>query len=128
MSLRPLLSRLALVLAAHGMEAVPEDADRFLETDGNFGSANPVQVVADRTIRAALLPHRRGAAVTAHGGQHEGLATALADAVDDGAGYEGDLVNAPTATGYRYAGSGRYRLLQIGRCQLLSDSNRHISD
>ncbi len=39
-----------------GLDAVAMDADVFLETDDGHGEANPLPDVADRTIRAALLP------------------------------------------------------------------------
>lgn len=48
---------LTLALAGEGLNPVALDADTFLETDANFGEANPLSVVADRTIKAALLPH-----------------------------------------------------------------------
>ncbi len=50
--------RLVVVaLRAVGLEAVALDADTFLETDGNFGEANPLSGIADRTVQAALRPH-----------------------------------------------------------------------
>ena len=48
---------LAHALCVAGREATPIDADTFLATDGNHGEANPLQVVYQRTTRAALLPH-----------------------------------------------------------------------
>ncbi len=48
---------LSLALNSRGLKAIPLDADTFLETDDKFGEANPLGVVADRTIRAALQPH-----------------------------------------------------------------------
>ncbi len=39
-----------------GASAAPMDADRFLETDGQFGRANAIPEIADRTIRHALSP------------------------------------------------------------------------
>jgi len=48
---------LTVALTAEGLDAVPLDADTFLETDANFGEANPLSVVADRTIKAAITPH-----------------------------------------------------------------------
>jgi aspartokinase/homoserine dehydrogenase 1 len=47
---------LALALRARGVDAVPVDADTFLETDGRFGSANALAGVADRTTVVALRP------------------------------------------------------------------------
>jgi aspartokinase/homoserine dehydrogenase 1 len=47
---------LAVALRRIGRRAVALDADTFLETDGNFGEANPLSGVAERTIVAALLP------------------------------------------------------------------------
>ena len=46
----------ALALSARGVKAHVMDADGFLETDDRFGSASPLQVVADRTICAAIRP------------------------------------------------------------------------
>ncbi|MCO4745495.1 MAG: bifunctional aspartate kinase/homoserine dehydrogenase I [Proteobacteria bacterium] len=46
----------AAAIRAQGGKAVAVDADTFLETDGNFGSASPLDGVADRTTRAALRP------------------------------------------------------------------------
>lgn len=40
-----------------GVSAKALYADTFLETDDQFGEANPLLGVADRTIRAALVPH-----------------------------------------------------------------------
>ena len=39
------------------------DADQFLATDGHFGAASPLQIVAERTISAALRPVLDGGAV-----------------------------------------------------------------
>lgn len=47
----------AAAIRAQGHDAVALDADTFLETDGHFGSANPLDGVADRTTRAAIEPH-----------------------------------------------------------------------
>lgn len=47
---------LVLALRAIGIDAVAMDADGFIETDGNFGEANPLSGIADRTIQAALKP------------------------------------------------------------------------
>lgn len=47
----------AASIRAQGGHAIAIDADTFLETDGNFGAANPLAGVADRTTRAALQPH-----------------------------------------------------------------------
>jgi len=47
---------LALALRGLGVDAEAVDADTFLETDGRFGEASPLQVVADRTIAARLTP------------------------------------------------------------------------
>jgi aspartokinase/homoserine dehydrogenase 1 len=47
---------LAMALCAEGLVAVPMDADTFLETDDHHGEANPLGIVADRTISAAVLP------------------------------------------------------------------------
>jgi aspartokinase/homoserine dehydrogenase 1 len=48
---------LAMALRGAGLSAVTLDADTFLETDDDFGEANPLAVVADRTIAAAVRPH-----------------------------------------------------------------------
>jgi aspartokinase/homoserine dehydrogenase 1 len=48
---------LTMALRGAGLAAVALDADTFLETDACFGNANPLGVVADRTIEAALRPH-----------------------------------------------------------------------
>ena len=48
---------LSLALNNHGLSGIALDADTFLETDDHFGEANPLGVVAVRTIRAALKPH-----------------------------------------------------------------------
>ncbi len=48
---------LVMALRGAGLSAVALDADTFLETDENFGEANPLGVVADRTIEAAVRPH-----------------------------------------------------------------------
>jgi len=48
---------LAMAIRSRGCESVPVDADTFLETDGRFGEAAPLQVVSDRTMEAALRPH-----------------------------------------------------------------------
>ena len=48
---------LAMALRGAGLSAVAVDADTFLETDDRFGEANPLGVVADRTIAAAIRPH-----------------------------------------------------------------------
>lgn len=47
---------LAVALRRRGLDAVAVDADGFLETDGRFGAANPLQGVADRTTVVALEP------------------------------------------------------------------------
>jgi bifunctional aspartokinase / homoserine dehydrogenase 1 len=47
---------LALALRAEGLDAVPLDADTFLETDDQFGSATPLGTVADRHVVSALRP------------------------------------------------------------------------
>jgi len=47
---------LAVALRERGLDAVALDADTFLETDDQFGEANPLGVVADRTIAAAIQP------------------------------------------------------------------------
>ncbi len=46
----------AAALRARGVDAPAMDADRFLETDAHFGSANPIGGVADRHVMAALGP------------------------------------------------------------------------
>lgn len=53
--------KLAVRLLAHALrqldvDAVALDADTFLETDANFGGANPLGSVADRHVVAALTP------------------------------------------------------------------------
>jgi aspartokinase/homoserine dehydrogenase 1 len=53
--------KLSIRLLAHalrglGVEASAADADTFLATDGTHGEAQPLQVVYQRTTRAALLP------------------------------------------------------------------------
>jgi len=48
---------LAHALRAAGRKATAVDADTFLATDGHHGEANPLQVVYQRTTRAALMPH-----------------------------------------------------------------------
>jgi len=45
-----------VALRSLGVSASALDADTFLETDDNFGRANPLGGVADRTIVAALRP------------------------------------------------------------------------
>jgi len=47
---------LALALREAGIPAQACDADRFLETNANFGEADPLTGLADRKIRSALLP------------------------------------------------------------------------
>lgn len=47
---------LGLALQSRGLNAVALDADTFLETDDCHGEANPLGVVADRTITAAIQP------------------------------------------------------------------------
>ncbi|MEC9390571.1 MAG: bifunctional aspartate kinase/homoserine dehydrogenase I [Myxococcota bacterium] len=47
---------LAVALRKVGLSATPMDADAFLETDARHGEANPLGVVADRTIAAAIRP------------------------------------------------------------------------
>ena len=47
---------LTIALMAEGLDAVAMDADTFLETDDHHGEANPLGIVADRTISAAVLP------------------------------------------------------------------------
>ena len=54
--------KLSIRLLAHavrqrGSDAEALDADSFLETDSNFGSATPLPGVADREIVHALSPH-----------------------------------------------------------------------
>jgi len=46
----------AAALRVEGAQAVPLDADTFLETDGHFGEAAPLAGLADRTIAATLGP------------------------------------------------------------------------
>ncbi len=46
----------AVALRGLGVSASALDADTFLETDDNFGRANPLGGVADRTIAAAVRP------------------------------------------------------------------------
>jgi aspartokinase len=46
----------ALGLRNRGVDAVPLNADTFLETDDQFGEANPLGGLAERTIRSALSP------------------------------------------------------------------------
>jgi aspartokinase/homoserine dehydrogenase 1 len=48
---------LAVAMREAGIDAIALDADKFLETDANFGEANPLSVVSDRTIQAAISPH-----------------------------------------------------------------------
>jgi aspartokinase/homoserine dehydrogenase 1 len=48
---------LSLALTNEGLDSIPLDADTFLETDDHFGEANPLGVVADRTIAATICPH-----------------------------------------------------------------------
>jgi len=48
---------LAVALRAAGVAAAAVDADTFLATDGRHGQASPLQVVYQRTARAALSPH-----------------------------------------------------------------------
>jgi len=89
---------LAIALAKAGLQPVTLDADTFLETDDQFGEANPLGVVADRTIRAALTPHLQagatpvvtgfcgiapdGATTTLGRGGSDYTATLLASALD----------------------------------------------
>ena len=47
---------LAAALRKAGFDALCLDADTFLETDDNYGEANPLHGLADRTIQAALEP------------------------------------------------------------------------
>ncbi len=47
---------LAATLEADGHPATALDADTFLETDDRFGEASPLEGVAERTTRAAILP------------------------------------------------------------------------
>ena len=46
----------AVALRGQGLSSSALDADTFLETDDDFGRANPLGGVADRTITAALRP------------------------------------------------------------------------
>jgi len=46
----------ALALTQRGCRARAMDADRFLETDDHFGESNPLEVVTDRCVAAALRP------------------------------------------------------------------------
>lgn len=47
---------LAGALGCRGVDAVPVDADDFLETDDRFGQATPLHDIADMRIVAALRP------------------------------------------------------------------------
>ncbi len=48
---------LTVALNNAGLNAVAMNADTFLETDDHFGEANPLGVVADRTIQSAIQTH-----------------------------------------------------------------------
>ena len=89
---------LSLALVAEGLDPVVLDADTFLETDDNFGEANPLGVVAGRTIAAAIQPHLEanqtpvvtgfcgiapyGATTTLGRGGSDYTATLIASAID----------------------------------------------
>ena len=89
---------LALALADEGLDPITLDADTFLETDDQFGEANPLGVVADRTIAAAVHPHLKagkvpvvtgfcgiapdGATTTLGRGGSDYTATLIANAID----------------------------------------------
>ncbi len=54
---------LSVAFRRSGLACVSFDADTFLETDGRFGSANPLEGVAHRTIRSALMPSIEGSVI-----------------------------------------------------------------